>query len=821
MRAVPRALEFDRIVAVVRGQAATPLGRDGADRLAPDDDPARVARQLAVTLEAVRLLDETPGLPLRAAEQLPEVLEALALEGRPLDAPSLAELASFVESIDRSAILIRREDERLTLPLLKAIAGRVVSFAPEVTRVRRAIDAAGNVVDDASPTLKSLRERLRRQRARLRSTLESYLRSRDTAKYLQEQVVTDRNGRYVLVVRAEHRGAIPGIVHGASTSGASLYLEPLSTVEVNNDIVALEEQEAEEVRRILGELTGAFRARGAELDADIEAAAELDLVQARARFSRLVDGVAPALSTDGAVVLRSARHPLLLPAVIARLDERREGRDRPPEPVPVDLTLEPPSRVLVITGPNTGGKTVALKTMGLLSVMAQSGLLVPAAPGSTVPVFRAIFADIGDEQSIAASLSTFSSHIANIASMDRELTLPALVLLDEVGTGTDPIEGGALATAIIDHFRARGAHLLATTHYDVLKSYASTTEGVVCASFGFEPTTFAPTYRLRYGTPGASLALEIAARLGLAPAMVDAARSLRSSREAQLAEHLAKVDREVQRLDHERRILARERTQLAEQQAQLGLREQALRQREEGSKKRLEEGIAAQLRDARHEIDAAMADLKRRTDALAAEAARRSTHHQPALSTGETGRLRIEARESIDKVSERFRDLPAGTNPLTGRPADARPAGPLEPGARVAVGPLGLEGVVQTVSGREAEVMVHGKRLRVPVDSLAVRGPASGSTKVSVQVQLREEPHGSDLNVIGRSVDEALSLADKFLDDALVGSQRVIRLIHGHGKGHLRRALAAFLQDHPQVERFGPAPAEQGGQGVTVVELKE
>ena len=286
-------------------------------------------------------------------------------------------------------------------PLVDQAGDRAASFAGEIAQTRAAIDPAGDVVDDATPALRSLRDRLRRQKTRLRGTLESYLRGKDTSKYLQDQVVTERNGRYVLVVKAEHRGGIPGIVHGASTSGASLYLEPLSTVEINNDIVALEEQEAEEVRRILLELTDAYRGRSLDVARTVEAATALDVLQARARFSLSIDGVEPRLSTDGAFELLEARHPLLK------------------APVPVTIRIVPPSTVLLITGPNTGGKTVALKTAGLLALMAQSGLRIPAADGSRLPVFRSVFADIGDEQSIDASLSTFSGHITNI---DRKST---------------------------------------------------------------------------------------------------------------------------------------------------------------------------------------------------------------------------------------------------------------------------------------------------------------------------------------------------------------------------------------------------------------
>src|SRR5438034_5779356 len=361
----------------------------------------------------------------------------------------------------------------------------------------------------------------------------------------------ERNGRYVLVVKTEHRSGIPGIVHGASTSGASLFLEPLSTVEINNDIVALEEQEAEEVRRILLALTDAFRARAADMHRTIEAATDLDILQGRARFSESIDGIEPALSTDGAFELQAARHPLLKNAV------------------PVTVKIIPPATCLLVTGPNTGGKTVALKTAGLFSLMAQSGLRIPAADGSRLPVFRSVFADIGDEQSIDASLSTFSAHVTNIASMDRALAPPALVLLDEVGSGTDPIEGGALGVAIVDHFRRRGATVIATSHYDALKTYASTTNGVTSAAFGFDAETFAPTFRLIYGSPGRSLALEIAARLGLNASVVAAARQNLTARAAQLSEHLAKIDKDLRALEHEQRLVARERETLTATEARM------------------------------------------------------------------------------------------------------------------------------------------------------------------------------------------------------------------------------------------------------------
>ncbi|HEY6362698.1 MAG TPA: Smr/MutS family protein, partial [Vicinamibacterales bacterium] len=657
----------------------------------------------------------------------------------------------------------------------------------------------------------------------------------DSSKYLQQQVITDRNGRYVLMVRAEHRSSIPGIVHGGSASGASLFVEPLQTVEINNDIVAFEEQEAEEVRRILLALTDAFRSRPADLRRTIEVATELDVIQARARFSQMVSGVEPAISSDGSFELRAARHPLLMRSVMERIPNPEPGppprvlsaagwQSRTPvSPVPVDILLTPPTRVLVITGPNTGGKTVALKNAGLLAAMAQAGLHIPVDQGSSLPLFKSIFADIGDEQSIAASLSTFSAHITNVVSMDRDLALPALILLDEVGAGTDPAEGGALGIAVIDHFRRRGAHLLATTHYDALKSYASTTEGVVSAAFGFNPDNFAPTYRLVYGSPGRSLAIEIAARLGMPRSVIAAARENLTNREKQLAEHLARVDQNLRALEQERRAVARERAAVSDTQKSLQTREQQVRDREDAVRRRLDARVEDRVREARREIDAVVEGLKARAAELSEQAAARlragDKMRVAGINTGETGAARADARAALDAIVDRLKAGGAGQD---GAAPPALPALPA-PGARVTVGALGLEGTVIEVHGKHAEVDVRGKRLRAAVRDLRVVGaaPSTASVRVNVDLQPRGEGLLSELNVIGNTVDEAIARLEKFLDESTVSDLRELRIIHGHGTGQLRRAIAEFLKNHPLVARFALAPQEQGGGGATIVELKD
>lgn len=817
-----QALEFDRIAAAVRSLALTPLGAAALDRLAPATDAGRVAAALAATGEGVAYAAANDRFSLDAPADLEQTITALAVAGRVIEPLPLVGLARFLTSMDavRGAFANAAGGP---YPLLRAVIDDMASFGREAGAIRAAIDPEGEVLDDASPKLRTLRDRLRRQRNRLRGTLESYLRGRDTAKYLQERVVTERGGRFVLVVRAEHRAAIPGIVHGSSGSGASLFLEPLSTVDINNDIVALEEAESAEIHRILLALADAIRRRGLDLRRTLAAAEELDVVQARAGFSRLVDGVAPKLAADARIDLPQARHPLLIPAVRARAGggEPADGKASPADgPVPVDLRVAPPVGALVVTGPNTGGKTVALKTIGLLALMAQAGLHVPAGRGAALPVFRSIFADIGDEQSIADSLSTFSGHVTNIVAMESRLTLPALVLLDEVGAGTDPVEGGALGAAIVDHFRRRGALVAATTHDDLLKSYAATTDGVACAGFGFDAGTYAPTYALSYGSPGRSLALEIAARLGVPASIIADARGRRSARETQLAEHLARVESDRAEAQAERAALEAGRRQLDEDRRALTQARKAFDEKEAQARQRLRSGVDAEIKQARAAVEQIVADLRDRAGALVKPAGGEAADRpRKRVTTGATGGLKRAAVDALEQVRSRS----TGTLP---KPEE--PAAPLLPppvGSRVRVESLGLEGRLVALHGDGAEIEARGKRLRVPAGQLRAVGAeaemeADGG-KVTVTVAVAADGDAPDeLNVIGCRVDEALSRVEKYVDQALVGGPEQLRVIHGHGTGQLRRAIAGYLEGHPAVAKFAAAAPEDGGRGVTVVELR-
>ena len=818
--AVLHALEFDRIREALAREASTPLGRVRALDLSPATSAPEVRARLDLTLEAVAFEKSSGGLALDGPDDLADVLAGLEIAEQPLAPLHLLGLARFVASV--SAVVDRVRAARAAG--LATLVGGARSFIAETDAVRRAIEPSGDVSDDASPALRDIRDALRRQRTKLRSTLEGLTRGRDAAKYLQDQIITDRNGRYVVVVRSEHRDAIPGIVHGASASGASLYLEPMSTVSLNNDIVALADRERTEVHRILLALTDGFRMRADDLDALLGAAADLDELHAKARFAQRVDGIAPEITTDGHLEFIGARHPLLVPSVRDLLADGAAA-EGPATVIPSDLRLVPPARALIISGPNTGGKTVALKAFGLLALMAQAGLLIPAESGSRLTPFRTIFADIGDEQSIAASLSTFSAHVANLVAMDRDLDLPALLLLDEVGGGTDPIEGGALGAAVIDHFRRRGALIVATTHDDALKSYGATTDGVAVAAFGFNAETFAPTYTLRYGAPGRSLALEIARRLGMPAAVIADAESRRSGRETLLAAHLARVDRELAVVEEEKRGLREDREALAGQRGSLLERESRLAEREAVLKKRLDDKVAERLRDARAEVDAVVTRLRTKADALAEQAERRAQGRTPVLSTGEVGSLRAEARaalgqiESVISASSADAERPAFTEAPT-------------PGQTVWLKTFATEGIVRGSSGKDVDVEVRGKRMRVRLDAIArvqdvkdakdvKRAPGSVSAMGTKRATATLAGPTREIVLIGSTVDDAIGRIEKFLDDALLNDERRLRVVHGHGTGKLREAVRTYFRKHPLVATVSPAADNEGGDGATIVELKD
>ena len=820
-----RTLEFETIRALVLSYAGSASGRTQIEAMAPHTSPAAVKAALGRTSEAVRILLAIGPQPYH---ELPDVAAHLAesrVRGLHLEARDLTDVATFIEGANEIG---RRVSQVSGAPELSRLAVDIPDATPVAAAIRRAVLPTGEVADDASPRLAEVRRGLARLKSQLQSVMESYLRGKDADRILQDKLVTTRNDRFVLLLKAEHRGQVPGIIHGASGSGASLFVEPMPAVELNNDIVGLIEDERAEVVRILTDLTGRVGARADVLERGVDILGLLDAAQAMAMTARDMRAIAPSI-VDAVHVnarpcldqtrvnvpghgmpgqglllnLDQARHPLLMVDVAARVGiERRSFRD----PVPVTLRIEGDT-ALVISGPNTGGKTVALKTIGLLALMAQSGLHIPVAEGSALPVFQRIYADIGDEQSIAANLSTFSAHLANIVDMTRDLEAPALVLLDEVGAGTDPTEGGALGVAIVDHFRQRGALVVATTHHGLMKAYAQSTPGVACASFGYDPETYEPTYQLAMGVAGRSLALEMAERLGLPAAALTDARSRLDVREAQAEALLKKLEADAALLRREAEQIAVEREAVNVSRSELARAEHDLEDR-----KRLE--LTAFKKDLQKRGEDAS---RKAADAIHAAVKRLEEGQKKATTAG--ARARTEAIGAIREAQEEALSGP-GISVMEEKPAASVP---LVVGGRARVTSLGVIGEVMSLGAGDGpvELAVTGKRLVVPrSEVLAVAGLApSRGTAVPAPASKGAAGGRAEINLVGMTVDEALPEVDKLLDEAAMGDRKELRVIHGFGSGRLRKAVAKMLEGHPHVAAVRVGAEGRGG--VTVVELKE
>jgi DNA mismatch repair protein MutS2 len=779
-------LEYPKIIERLAGEAAFSASKELALALTPSDDADEVRRRQAFTSEARRLMDLRPDAGVRGAKDIRRHVAA-AGRGVILSPADLLDVLATLRASDHVSKLVRRLDG--DFPLLRSLAEDLPTRPALEGHIAESIGEEGNVLDSASPELRRLRVEMRSAQQRLQERLGTLVNEFRGA--LQEPIITMRSGRYVLPVRAEARGQVRGIVHDQSSSGATVFIEPLVIVEMNNRLRQLELDEQREVERILQQLSDEVGREAPYLQLAVELLAEIDLQLAKARYASLTRASAPRVDMSGRLHLRQARHPLLTGKV-----------------VPIDFWLgeDPdgdPVRMVVITGPNTGGKTVALKTVGLLCLMAQAGLHIPAEDGSEVPVFGDIFADIGDEQSIEQSLSTFSSHMSRIVEVLREAKSNSLVLLDELGAGTDPTEGSALARAILSHLLERGVATVATTHYSELKAFAHESAGAVNASVEFDVETLSPTYRLSIGLPGRSNALAIASRLGLPEDILDEARGFLGTQGVEMESLLTNLAAERQAAADERYRLSMERAE-AEYQ-----RREAERQRIEIEEQR--ERVLNEARaQARRELEQVQAELAR----VRAKVRRQATEEQLAA------------------LRERTRKLEEATAPIPTRvrraevPAEERLAGPLEVGDTVLVRTMDQRGeVVGPPNGRgEVEVQLGALKVRVPaeqVERLSRRQARVAERQPSVILPQRQETYTPELqlDLRGWRVEDALEEVDRYLNNAAMAGMPVVRILHGKGTGALRQAIRTELSHHPLVRSLASAPQNEGGDGVTVVTL--
>jgi len=833
-------LEYPQLRELLKRGAQTQIGQAMAASLTPIEVLPQLERELTTLAQCVQLRNRGVSWSFSDFNDPGEAIGRLRVEGTSLDPASLLQLARLCGQAlaARASILAEREAAPELWQVVESLPRELNSL---VARVANKILPGGELDDRASPELARIRHEITSLRSRITRTLEGLMRK--SADSVQDELVTIRNDRFVIPIKADHRSRIHGVAHGYSSSGATAFVEPLETIEANNELQGLHETEAREIARILFALTSELRAQLPAIEMAAAAVAELDFLNAKAVFHQKFNCVIPEIDkrrtsaqASGGLELVDARHPLL----------EENLRSSGEKVVPVSLALDEKHSAMVISGANAGGKTVVLKTTGLLSLMALSGLSVPARK-ALVPFYSSVLADIGDHQSLAANLSTFTSHVANIARMIQLCEAPVLVLLDEVGTGTDPEEGSALGVAVVDHFRhACGAHVIATTHYSGLKMYAGNEESVLNASVEFAEKTLRPTYRLVVGVAGSSSGLEIARRFGIPSGITDAAVESVKDSSRQASEYLRRIKQEAEEAAGLRKALEEERVAVAEKFASLGKEADKREQSRQATFQNTLAKTVSQFEDRAREFIATVQDRSERLK-LEREAQRRvSELKREAQHAAQATRPRPRSSVSVDERQPRgvriVRDGQVVKAEKHGQSQDlageeryvAASGREIAVGDKVNLRSFGSIGIVDQIKGDEAEVRVKSLRFREKLENLELMEvePASRTEKgklaklreaggTEVHLKSADQNGRSELNVIGQTTDEAVDAVDKFLDEASLAGTSQVRIVHGHGTGALRRAIGELLSGHPHVARFAPAPHDQGGGGATVVELKQ
>jgi DNA mismatch repair protein MutS2 len=802
-RTAQDVLEFDKLRELLRLRTTCAPGRRAVNALEPGTDRAALESAFALIREAREWLRASRELGFGALSDPEGWLERLEGPGAVLEPKEFLDAGSLLET----AGWLRQQfrEEAAKFPLLATQAASLADFRDIHAAIRRCILPNGEISDDASTALRRIRASVTQTRDSIQKTLKQILRSRNAEA--GEDYVTLRNDRFVIPLRAEHRRSVPGVVHGASATGQTVFMEPFETVEANNQLVQLAEDEAAEILRVLRELTDKLQAVRGPLQAAAGTMAELDGVFSRARFARDFDAAIPEFSESSELRLESARHPVLEDKL------RKENRAI----VPMTLSLGGEERVLVISGPNTGGKTVALKTTGMAALSAQAGIPV-AAQRAVLPMFDHVLVDIGDEQSIAADLSTFSAHMLNLKAMLESATPHSLVLVDEMGTGTAPEEGAALAVALLDEFRAKKCIVLATTHHDRLKTYASTTPGVVNAAVEFDDVNLRPTYRLMVGVPGGSSGIAIAQRLGIATEIIERARSLLAPESREAADLIAYLHRTRDELDRLQQQMTAERHAL-----------------EEERKKLRTEWVERQQKRIR-ELESQFAEMQERFDenvarVLEAVKERELRGQLEKSSRRKMQDVRAEARDELNAavvqtIADSQTDLGVHSSALQPITADR-----LQPGARIRVRGFNKPVVLRRIDGSSAEIEAGPLRMKIAIDEIAgvetedspskTATPPAKLQRVTVTAQGGEGAATDEINLIGMTVEEATGRLDKFLDEAALAHRSQVRVIHGHGTGALRKGISQFLSSHPLVEKHSFESEERGGKAITLVELQK
>ena len=786
-------LEYRKIIAQLKREMGSAASAKLADELTPLTSEKIIKEELRSTTEAVDLIVRKGPLPTGGLYDIREAL-LLAQKGGSLTMRQLLEVQNVL-GISSEVVAFMHDDALPELKYIGEMVDLIVEFTALEKEISRCILTEDEMADNASPKLKDIRRSIHQQNQAIKNKLSRIITSSSNKTYLQDAIVTMRDGRYVIPVKQEYRSFFPGMVHDQSKGGATLFIEPQGVVELNNKLRELEVEEQLEIARILAELSSRVAEHYREIRSNLKLLIKLDFIMAKGKLSCKMHASEPKIDADGELKLISARHPLI---------EYKKA-------VPVDIRIGGDYRTLIITGPNTGGKTVSLKTAGLLVMMAQSGLHIPASHASTLPIFGEVFADIGDEQSIEQSLSTFSSHMKNIVSIIDKASYDSLVLVDELGAGTDPTEGAALAIAILERFYDSGALTMATTHYNELKKYALATSGVENAAMEFDVETLTPTYRLLIGVPGKSNAFEISKKLGLSESVIERA-----------SEHIKHGDMEfenvISSIEDDKRKAAADRLDAESMRAEIEERLKKLEEKEKAISEKRADIIAEAKREAREllrETKSAVKDVQKDLRRLQKSGAHTN------LNTGALEKSRRKINEAEDLVSEKV------VKQVNSEPVSADT---LKIGDRVKLLTIGQNGTILSLPDEKGNLMINIGALKVKArlqDLMLInegkdRKPqAKSSSKYGSLLRSKSSSVSASINVMGKNLEDALADVEKYLDDVYMAGLDMVSIIHGRGGGILKDGIRQMLKRKKYVDSYGAASYNDGGEGVTIVRMKK
>lgn len=786
-----RVLEYNKIIEKVAENAESELGKEMVRSIKPSTDIREVQYLQNETEEALKLLIKKGRPPLYGIQDISRELKLAEIGGVLTPGGLLKVSDSLRVTRGLKSYLKEARDEGITdYPILQELIDSLRVFRDIEDEINNAIISEEEISDNASPALKSIRRQIINKNESIRNKLNSIISSQKYTKYLQDSIVTMREGRYVVPIKAENKRFFQGIVHDQSSSGATLFIEPMAVVELNNELRELEIKEREEIERILRELTSLVADKVEFIRHNLKTLKRIDYIFAKGKYALEIDGINPVLNSEGYINIKKGRHPLLDPKTV----------------VPIDVYIGKDFNTLVITGPNTGGKTVTLKTVGLLTIMAQSGLHIPAEFNSEIGVFEKVFADIGDEQSIEQSLSTFSSHMTNIVGILEEIGPNSLVLFDELGAGTDPTEGAALAMAILDTLLKMDIRTIATTHYSQLKIYALTTDRVRNASVEFDVETLSPTYRLLIGVPGKSNAFEISKRLGLQSYIIEYAKTLVSRENIEFEDVLQAIDKDRRIIEENRQETERLKQELERLKEELETEKEKTRSNREKIITQAREEARRILRNAKEESEVIIKELRDISNEIERDKLKRIQEIQENM------------RKSLDEVESKL------SGDILNIKAN-KEIKDLKVGETVEVLSLKQTGTVLELPDEEGNVLVQVGIMKVKVHkSTLKRADESDEEKVKTKTKrmiINKSSHvKNEIDLRGKTLDEALLELDKYIDDVYLAGLKEAYIIHGKGTGVLREGIKSYLKGHKHIKEYRIGNYNEGGTGVTVIELK-